>query len=125
MHADDRRVLERGRSLAEQARALARRHGEHDRVGIEVVERLDALLQPYPVTEHPTPGVAVHPPERLQRQNEIGVAAPTEERRANGEEPCPCVDLVGAEVERRADEDIPEALDGSIACTEPPQHRAE
>ena len=46
--------------LAEQARALARRHGDDDRVGVEVVERLDALVEPHAVAEHPPRGVAVH-----------------------------------------------------------------
>ena len=125
MDAHDRRVLERRRGFAEQARALARRHGEHDRVGVEVVERLHAIIEPHPVAEHAPGGVAVHPPERLLRQDEVGVPARAEERRANGEEPGPGVDLVGTEVERGADEDVPEALDGRIARAEPPEHRAE
>ena len=102
-----------------------RRHGDDDRVGIEVVERLDPLLEPHALAEHAPGCVAVHPAERLQRQDEIGVAARAEERRAHGEEPGRGVDLVRAEIERRPDEDVPEAVDGRVARAEPPQHRAE
>ena len=73
MDADDRRVLELRVRLAEQACALARRHGNDDGVCVEVVERLDALAEADAVAEHQPGGVTVHRAERPHGQDEVRV----------------------------------------------------
>src|SRR5579864_5520486 len=123
--AHDRRALETGVGLAEEACALRRRHGDDDSVDVELVQRLDPVLEPDAISEHPAGGVAVHRAERLAREDQVSVAARPEERGANREQAGAGVDLVCAEIERRADEDVPEAIDGEIARTEAPQHYAE
>ena len=115
--ADDRRVLELRLGLAEQARALSRRQRDHDRVRVELVEGLDPRVH-----EHGRPGgferpagrLAVHLPERPRRQQQVGVAALAEQRRSHREVAGRGARLVAAQVQRRADEDVPEAVDRAL-----------
>ncbi len=67
----------------------------------------------------------MHGAERPQREDEIRVRARAEERRSHREESRARVDLVRPQVERRADEDVPEPVDRDIRGAEPAQHVAE
>src|SRR5205814_823585 len=122
---DDRRVLELRRLAAEQARALARRRRDDDGVRVELVEGLDLALELHTIAEDATRGVAVHPAEGLQREDEVGIAARPEERGSHGEQPGFAVDLVGRQVERGPDEDVPEALDRRVTRPEAAKDGAE
>ena len=62
--AHDRRVLERRVGLVEQPSSLGGRRGDDDGIGIEIVERDDALAGANGCAgrlERPARGVAVHP----------------------------------------------------------------
>ena len=119
--ADDRRRLEVGRSHCQQATRLGIGYRRNHRVRIELVERFDARFEPHIAAggAEGTPGrVAVHLPERLGRQQQIARAAATEERRLDGEDPVVGAGLLGGQVERRPDEDVPEAVDLRLAMSE-------
>jgi hypothetical protein len=67
----------------------------------------------------------VHPAQRLRRQDQVRIRTRAEQRRADSEEAGIGVDLVGAEIERRPHEHVPEAFDGGVARTKAAQHGAE
>ena len=110
-----------GASRPRSARRLRWRHGDDHRVGIEVVEALDPRVEADAVAERAAGRRAVHLAERLDRQEQIGRARAGEERRLDGEDPVVGARLAGRQVERRPDEDVPEAVDLLAGC---PAHRA-
>ena len=59
--------------------------------------------------------------ERLDRQEQIAFAAAREQRRLDGEDPVVGACLCGGEIQRRADEDVPEPVDLLVALAEPAQ----
>ena len=109
--ADDRRVLERRGFPAEEARRLRWRHSDDHRVGVEVVEALDPRVETNAVAERAAGRGAVHLAERLDRQEQIGRTRPGEERGLDREDSVVGARLAGRQVERRPDEDVPEAVD--------------
>jgi hypothetical protein len=117
--AHDRRVLESWILFPQETRALAGRHRHDDRVGIELSERLDTLVETDAVGEHTTGRPAVHPTEGLRREHQVTVRARAKKGCPNGEQAGPGVDLVCRKVECRPDEDVPETVDGSVARAEP------
>ena len=128
MEAYDRRVFEPGLRLAEQPRTLLRRRCYDDRIGVQVLEVVDAharLDGHAGVFERAPRRVAVHCTERPRGQHEIGVVARTEQRGANGEQSGVRIGLVRAEIQRRPDEHVPEAFDRTRGGAESPQQRAE
>ena len=67
----------------------------------------------------------MHLAERPHRQDEVGVGGLTEQRRLHREEPGLGARLVRGQVERRADEDVPEALDRALRLAPGAQLAAE
>jgi hypothetical protein len=78
--------------------------------------------------ERSTCRFAVHLAERPRRQEQVGVGTPAEECRPHGEHPRLRARLVHAQVEGRAHEDVPEAIDrhvrGAVAAKERPERLA-
>ena len=70
-------------------------------------------------------GVAVHGPERPGRKDHVGRGGLAEQCRPHGEDAHRRARLVRAQVEGRADEDVPEALDLHVGGAEPAEQRAE
>ena len=139
MDAHDRRVLEAGIRLPEQARALRRRQGDHDHVGLHplavgehdraVLERRDArrrvrITAPC-CAQRRARRVAVHLAERGEREDEVARLPLAEQGRLHGEErrarrsPPRCGRLSAG-----PDEDVPEAVDRRLRLAEPAQERA-
>jgi hypothetical protein len=125
--ADDRRGLEGGVGIAED-RAVPRAAWRRRCVRLHVRESLDAgfRLDGGARGLERAPGrVPVHPAERAGGQDHVTRLAPGEERSSHRED-APCgARLVRADVERRPDEDVPEALDGCVGATEVAKERAE
>ena len=67
----------------------------------------------------------MHPAERPRREDEVAVRPRAEQRGADGEEPRAGVGLVAAEVERRANEHVPEAVDGFVGFAQSPEQVSE
>ena len=110
-----------GGAVASRRAASVSDTADDHRVRIELVERFDARLEPHVAAggAEGTPGrVAVHLPERLGRQQQVARAAAAEERRLDGEDPVVGAGLLGGQVERRPDEDVPEAVDLRLAMSE-------
>ena len=113
--ADDRRVLELRVRLAEQPRRSRRRRRDDDRLGVELVERSSTRAPCAPSRRPPrargrAASPCIQPSGRVGRI-EVARLAGGEQRRADGEDAPLRAHLVGAEVQRRADEDVPEAVD--------------
>ena len=113
MDAHDRRVLEHRIGLAEQPRALARRHGDDDCVRVELRRATPRAPKTTaaPPLERAAGRVAVHRPERLDRQDQVLVPARPSSAVRTVKRPASALGLVRAEVERRPDEDVPEPFD--------------
>ena len=128
MDAYDRRVLERGIGLAEQVCGFGRRRRDDDRVGVEILQRCDALAgadRRAGRLERPACGIAVHPPQRSCGEDDVARCAIGEQSGAHREDAPLGAHVVGAEVQCRPDEDVPEASDRLIRAAELAEQRAE
>ena len=67
----------------------------------------------------------MHRAERLHREQQVAGAATAEQGGLHGEDPVVGTGLLGREVEGRADEDVPEAVDLLLALAEAEQELAE
>src|SRR5262245_52122196 len=119
---DDGRRLELRLRLPEELRGLGRRERDDDRVGVQLVRTLD------PVTcgdlrsallERLSGRIAVHGPERPGGEDHVRGRRLSEQCRPHGEDAHRRARLVGAEVERRTDEYVPDAVDLEVGSAEP------
>ena len=127
VHADDRRGLE-APVLVEQARGFVGRNGEHDRIRLDLVQVGNARVRPQVrarLLEGSSSRPSVHVSEGRRRQHQVARAAAGAHRCEHGEDSRSRVGLVGAEVERRPDEDVPEAVDRRLRLAMPAQEVAE
>ena len=69
--------------------------------------------------------VAVHLAERSRREQQVARSTAGEERGLHGEDAWRGAHLVRPKVERRPDEDVPEAVDACLRLAECPKQRAE
>ena len=117
-----------GIRLAEQPGSLVRRRRDDHGIRVEIVEGDDALAGAdgcAGCVERAARSVAVHPAQGPRGQDDVARLARREQRRTHREHAPFRAHLIGAEVERRADEDVPEAVDRLIRTAELAQQRAE